>query len=79
MVSHDEPFFRLRNQGLILAHAFQRQNGGLLANDLVEERDGKYFEIETGEEVNRIVSKNIYIYLKNSKYENRGKTHIFQQ
>lgn len=57
VVSHDEPFYRLRNQGLILAHAFQRQNGGLLANDLVEERDGKYFEIETGEEVNRIVSK----------------------
>ncbi|MGB2111250.1 MAG: class I tRNA ligase family protein [Patescibacteria group bacterium] len=28
-----------------------------MANDLVEEKDGKYFEIETGEEVNRIVSK----------------------
>jgi leucyl-tRNA synthetase len=27
VVSHDEPFYRLRNQGLILAHAFQRQNG----------------------------------------------------
>ncbi|MDD2907867.1 MAG: leucine--tRNA ligase [Candidatus Gracilibacteria bacterium] len=57
VVSFDEPFFRLRNQGLILAHAFQRKNGGLLANDLVEEKDGKYFEIETGEEVDRIVSK----------------------
>ena len=47
VVPSDEPFYRLRNQGLILAHAFQRKNGGLLANDLVEERDGKYFEIET--------------------------------
>jgi len=28
-----------------------------LANDLVEEKNGKYFEIETGEEVDRIVSK----------------------
>ncbi|MCH2188876.1 class I tRNA ligase family protein [Candidatus Gracilibacteria bacterium] len=57
VVSSNEPFYRLRNQGLILAHAFQRKNGGLLANDLVEEKDGKYFEIATGEEVDRIVSK----------------------
>ena len=57
IVPTDEPFFRLRNQGLILAHAFQRKNGGLLANDLVEEKDGKFFEIETAEEVDRIVSK----------------------
>jgi len=57
VVSFDEPFFRLRNQGLILAHAYQRKNGWLLANDLVEEKDGKYFEIETWEEVDRIVSK----------------------
>lgn len=57
VVSWDEPFFRLRNQWLILAHAYQRKNGWLLANDLVEEKDGKYFEIETWEEVDRIVSK----------------------
>ena len=57
VVSSDEPFYRLRNQGLILAHAFQRKNGWLLANDLVEEKEWKYFEIETGEEVDRIVSK----------------------
>ncbi len=25
VVSSDEPFYRLRNQGLILAHAFQRK------------------------------------------------------
>lgn len=56
-VNYDEPFYRLRNQWLILAHAFQRKNGWLLANDLVEEKDGKYYEIETGEEVDRIVSK----------------------
>jgi len=37
----------LRNQGLILAHAFQRKNGGLLANDLVQEKNEKYFEIAT--------------------------------
>ena len=57
VVPTDEPFFRLRNQGLILAHAFQRKNWGLLANDLVEEKDWEYFEIETGESVDRIISK----------------------
>ncbi len=56
-VNYDEPFYRLRNQWLILAHAFQRKNWWLLANDLVEEKNGKYYEIETGEEVDRIVSK----------------------
>lgn len=57
VVSTDEPFYRLRNQWLILAHAFERKNWWLLANDLVEEKDGKYFEINTWEEVNRIISK----------------------
>ena len=57
VVSSDEPFYRLRNQWLILAHAFKRKNGWLLANDLVEEKNWKYFEIETWEEVDRIVSK----------------------
>ena len=57
VVPTDEPFYRLRNQGLILAHAFQRKNWGLLANDLVEEKEWKFFEIETWLEVDRIVSK----------------------
>ncbi len=57
VVSHDEPFQKLKNQGLILAHAFQRKNGWLLANDLVEEKWWKFYEISSGEEVNRIVSK----------------------
>lgn len=57
VVKTDEPFHKLRNQGLILAHAYERQNWGLVAVDLVEEKDWKYFEISTGEEVKRIVSK----------------------
>lgn len=57
VVSSDEPFQRLRNQGLILAHAYQRENGTLVANDEVEECDGKYIEIATWEELSRIVSK----------------------
>ena len=57
VVSNDEPFYRLRNQGLILAHAFERKNGWLLANDLVEEKNWKFYEKENWEEVNRIISK----------------------
>ena len=57
VVSSDEPFYRLRNQGLILAHAFERKNGWLLANDLVEEKNWKFYEKENWEEVNRIISK----------------------
>ena len=57
VVPTDEPFGRLRNQGLILSYAFKRKNGWLVANDLVEEKDEKFYEISTWEEVERIVSK----------------------
>ena len=57
IVKTDEPFHRLRNQGLILAHAFERENWGLVAVDLVEEKDWKYFEISTQKEVKKIISK----------------------
>ena len=42
---------------MILAYAYERSNGGLVAVDLVEERDGKFFEIETGLEVKRVIAK----------------------
>lgn len=57
MVSFDEPFYRLRNQWLILSYAFQRRNWGLVSNDEVEEKDWKFIEIKTWEEVSQIVSK----------------------
>ncbi|UFX82916.1 leucine--tRNA ligase [Candidatus Absconditicoccus praedator] len=57
VVDYDEPFYRLANQGLIQAFAYQRSNGGLVPNDEVEEKDGKYFHKETGEELKKIVSK----------------------
>jgi leucyl-tRNA synthetase len=47
VVSTIEPFARLRNQGMILAFAYETQNGGLIANDLVDEKDGKFFHKET--------------------------------
>ena len=57
VVSHDEPFQRLRNQWLIQAFAYRRKNGGLVPNDMVEEKDWKYFEKWTWEELEQIVSK----------------------
>lgn len=57
VVSTKEPFGKLRNQGLILAFAYQNKNGGLIANDLVKEENGKYFHIETWEELSQIVAK----------------------
>lgn len=57
VVSDDEPFFRLRNQGLILAFSYQNAVGKLIANDLVEERDEKFYDKETGEELSKVIAK----------------------
>jgi leucyl-tRNA synthetase len=57
VVSHDEPFQRLRNQGMILAYSYQNEKWKLIANDLVVEKDGKYFDKETWEELKRVVAK----------------------
>jgi len=57
VVSNNEPFQKLRNQWLILAHAFQKKNWWLIANDLVEEKWWIFYEISSWDEVNRIVSK----------------------
>ncbi|MDQ7023322.1 MAG: class I tRNA ligase family protein [Candidatus Gracilibacteria bacterium] len=57
VVSNDEPFYRLRNQGLITAHSYENNKGKLIANDLVEEKEGKFFEIESGEELKQVIAK----------------------
>jgi leucyl-tRNA synthetase len=57
IVSTDEPYQKLFNQGMILAFAYETQSGAKVASDLVEERDGKYFHTQTGEEVKQIVAK----------------------
>ncbi len=57
VVSTKEPFAKLRNQGMILAFAYENKNGGLISNDLVTEKDGKFFHKETGEELNQIIAK----------------------
>ena len=57
VVSHDEPFYRLRNQGLITAHSYQNSVWKLIANDLLEEKDWKYLDKQTGEELKQVVAK----------------------
>ena len=57
IVSTDEPFQKLFNQGMILAFAYETATGGKVSSDLVEEKDGKYIHSETGEELKQIVAK----------------------
>jgi leucyl-tRNA synthetase len=57
IVSTDEPFKKLYNQGMILAFAYETSAGAKVSQDLVEERDGHYFHKETREELKQIVAK----------------------
>ncbi|MFZ5939476.1 MAG: leucine--tRNA ligase [Bacteroidota bacterium] len=57
IVSTDEPFKKLFNQGMILAFAYETATGAKVASDLVKETDGKFFHTETGEELRQIVAK----------------------
>jgi leucyl-tRNA synthetase len=57
IVSTDEPYRRLFNQGMILAFAYETETGAKVASDLVEEKEGKYFHRETGAELRQIVAK----------------------
>jgi len=57
IVSTDEPYQRLFNQGMILAFAYENDAGGKIPADQIEERDGKFFNIENGAEVRQIVAK----------------------
>ncbi len=57
IVSTDEPYTRLYNQGMILAFAYENEAGAKVAADIIEERNGKFYNSETGEEVRQIVAK----------------------
>jgi leucyl-tRNA synthetase len=57
IVSTDEPFQKLFNQGMILAFAYETQTGAKIPVDLVEDREGRFFHRETGEELKQIVAK----------------------
>ncbi len=57
IVSTDEPYHKLFNQGMILAFAYETASGAKVSSDLVEEKEGSYFHSETGESLNQIVAK----------------------
>jgi len=57
IVSTDEPYTKLFNQGMILAFAYETEAGAKIPSDLVEEREGKFHHSETGEPLKQIVAK----------------------
>ena len=57
IVSTDEPFKKLYNQGMILAFAYETKTGAKVPSDQVEEKEGQFFHTKTGEELNQIVAK----------------------
>ncbi len=56
-VSSSEPFQKLFHQGLLTSYAYQRKNKSLVPSDKVTKQDGKFVEIETGEEVEHVIAK----------------------
>lgn len=56
-VTHNEPYLKLFNQGMILAFAYETKTGAKVPGDMVEEKDGKFFHKENGEELSQIVAK----------------------
>jgi leucyl-tRNA synthetase len=57
IVSTDEPFQKLFNQGMILAFAYETATGAKIPVDLVTDREGRFYHRETGEELKQIVAK----------------------
>jgi leucyl-tRNA synthetase len=57
IVSTDEPYKKLFNQGMILAFAYETEAGAKVTSDLVEEKEGKFHHKETGEPLTQIVAK----------------------
>jgi len=57
IVSTDEPFPKLFNQGMILAYAYESDAGAKIPSDEVEEKDGRFFHKHSGTELKQIVAK----------------------
>ena len=57
VVNTKEPFQKLFNQGMILGTSFKDDAGRLIASDKVESRDGKFFSMETGLELEEVPAK----------------------
>lgn len=57
LVSTSEPFQTLRNQGLVTSYAYKLPQGGYVSPEEVEEKEGHYFQIGTGIELDAQVEK----------------------
>ena len=57
VVPTNEPFQKLFNQGMILGTSYRDSRGALVATDKVEKREGSYYNIETGEELEQAPAK----------------------
>ena len=57
VVPTKEPFQKLFNQGMILGTSYRDHRGALVATDKVEKRDGSFFHVETGEELEQAPAK----------------------
>jgi leucyl-tRNA synthetase len=57
LVSTKEPFQTLRNQGLVIAKAFQRDSGGYVPPEEVECKGSEYYHMGTGEKLTAQIEK----------------------
>ncbi len=57
LVSTSEPFQTLRNQGLVVARSYQHPNGGYVPPEEVREKEGKFIQIGTDEELQSQIDK----------------------
>ncbi|NGX26459.1 MAG: Leucine--tRNA ligase [Chlamydiae bacterium] len=57
LVSTPEPFQTLRNQGLVTARAYKLPRGGYLPEEEVEEKEGEYFQMGTGQKLMSQIEK----------------------
>jgi leucyl-tRNA synthetase len=57
IVSTDEPFPKLFNQGMILAYAYESPAGAKIPSDEVDEKEGRFFHKHSGTELKQIVAK----------------------
>ncbi|MBA3602454.1 MAG: leucine--tRNA ligase [Parachlamydiaceae bacterium] len=57
LVSTNEPFQTLRNQGMIVCRSYQNSNGSYVEPAFVCEKDGQYIDTRTGEQLRSQVDK----------------------
>ncbi|MDO7272540.1 leucine--tRNA ligase [Borreliella burgdorferi] len=56
-VNTKEPFKKLINQGIITSFSYQKENGVLIPNDQVIEKDNKFFDKKDNKEVTQVIAK----------------------